>query len=240
MVARTWPRSSTSWTGRPTRRFCGLLHGHVDVDLEAGVLVDGGEDRRAGHAVAHPHGDVAHDARRRRGHPVVGEGHALLADLRLGRRELGLARGERRSAPAPAPPCWPRPPRAASSCARPAAARTAGRPGGRPAATPGWRPRPAACRASMCMSGVPGRTRSPERARIRVTKPSTCGCTVVERRDLTVPTNSVVCSTGRSTRVTTSTGIAGAPPGGPAWAAAGGGEDGASAATRASARTSSE
>ena len=47
---------------------------------------------------------------------------------------------------------------------------------------------------------------------MRVTKPSTCGCTVVERRDLTVPTNSVVCSTGRSTRVTTSTGIGGAPP----------------------------
>ena len=31
-----------------------------------------------------------------------------------------------------------------------------------------------------------------------MTKPSTCGCTVVERRDFTVPMNSVVCSTGRS------------------------------------------
>ena len=58
-----------------------------------------------------------------------------------------------------------------------------------------------------------------------MTKPSTWGCTVVERRDFTVPTNSVVCSTGRSARVTTSTGMAGAPPGGPAWLAAAAGRD---------------
>ena len=29
-------------------------------------------------------------------------------------------------------------------------------------------------------------------------KPSTWGCTVVERRDFTVPTSSLVCSTGFS------------------------------------------
>ena len=44
-------------------------------------------------------------------------------------------------------------------------------------------------------------------------KPSTCGCTVVERRDLTVPTNSVVCSTGRVARVMASTGMGGGAPG---------------------------
>ena len=82
--------------GQADPQVLGFLHGDVDVDLEAGVLVDGGEDRRAGHAVADAHGDVAHHARGRRGDPVVGEGHALLADLRLRRRELGLARGERR------------------------------------------------------------------------------------------------------------------------------------------------
>ena len=37
---------------------------------------------------------------------------------------------------------------------------------------------------------------------MRVTKPSTCGCTVVDRRDFTVPTNSVACSTGCCCRVT--------------------------------------
>jgi len=47
---------------------------------------------------------------------------------------------------------------------------------------------------------------------MRVTKPSTWGCTVAERRDFTTPTNSVVCSTGRSASVTTSTGMAGGPP----------------------------
>ena len=45
-----------------------------------------------------------------------------------------------------------------------------------------------------------------------MTKPSTWGCTVAERRDFTVPTNSVVCSTGRIASVTTSTGMAGGPP----------------------------
>jgi len=47
------------------------------------------------------------------------------------------------------------------------------------------------------------------------------GCTVAERRDFTIPTNSVVCSTGRSASVTTSTGMAGGPPPGGRLPAAG-------------------
>ena len=42
--------------------------------------------------------------------------------------------------------------------------------------------------------------------------PSTWGWTVVDRRERTIPTNSVVCSTGRATSVETSTGMAGTPP----------------------------
>jgi len=48
---------------------------------------------------------------------------------------------------------------------------------------------------------------------MRVMKPSTCGCTVVERRDFTVPTNSDVCATGRVARVIASTGMGGGAPG---------------------------
>lgn len=66
------------------------------------------------------------------------------------------------------------------------------------------------------MSTAPARTRSPERAAMRVTNPSTCGCTVAERRDFTVAMNSLVCSTGFTASVMTSTGMGGnAPPGGP-------------------------
>jgi hypothetical protein len=48
---------------------------------------------------------------------------------------------------------------------------------------------------------------------MRVMKPSTCGCTVVDRRDFTVPTNSEVCATGRVARVIASTGMGGGAPG---------------------------
>jgi hypothetical protein len=48
---------------------------------------------------------------------------------------------------------------------------------------------------------------------MRVMKPSTCGCTVVDLRDFTVPTNSVVCSTGFVASVTASTGMGGGGPG---------------------------
>ena len=44
---------------------------------------------------------------------------------------------------------------------------------------------------------------------MRVMNPSTCGWILVERRDLTVPTNSVSCSTGFASRVTISTPVAG-------------------------------
>jgi hypothetical protein len=50
-------------------------------------------------------------------------------------------------------------------------------------------------------------------------RPSTWGCTVTELRDFREPTNSVVCSTGWSARVTIPTGVGGieppAPPGTP-------------------------
>ena len=62
------------------------------------------------------------------------------------------------------------------------------------------------------MSAAPGFTLSPERTLMAVMKPSTCGCTLVERRDFTVPTYSVVWGTARSASVTTSTGIGGGPP----------------------------
>ena len=52
---------------------------------------------------------------------------------------------------------------------------------------------------------------------MRVMKPSTCGWMSVDRRDFTVPTNSVICSTGFASRVIISTGMGGiAPGGGPA------------------------
>ena len=51
---------------------------------------------------------------------------------------------------------------------------------------------------------------------MRVMNPSTSGWIVVERRDFSDATNSVVCSTGFAASVTISTGIGGgAPPGGP-------------------------
>ena len=62
------------------------------------------------------------------------------------------------------------------------------------------------------MSAAPGFTLSPERTLMAVMKPSTCGCTLVERRDLTVPTYSVIWGTARSASVTTSTGMGGGPP----------------------------
>ncbi len=64
---------------------------------------------------------------------------------------------------------------------------------------------------SISSSGVPGRTSSPERAWIRVTKPSTCGWTVVDRRDFTVPTKSDTCSIGCACNVRASTATAGGP-----------------------------
>ena len=66
---------------------------------------------------------------------------------------------------------------------------------------------------------------------MRVRKPSTCGWMVVERRDFTVPMNSVASSTGLVASVTTSTPIAGMPPPAarpappPAARASAGGED---------------
>ena len=62
------------------------------------------------------------------------------------------------------------------------------------------------------MSAAPGFTLSPERTLMAVMKPSTCGWTLVERRDFTVPTYSVVWGTARSASVTTSTGMGGGPP----------------------------
>ena len=50
---------------------------------------------------------------------------------------------------------------------------------------------------------------------MRVTNPSTWGCTVTDRRDFTVPMNSVVSSIDDGATVMTSTPIAGMPPGGP-------------------------
>jgi hypothetical protein len=66
-------------------------------------------------------------------------------------------------------------------------------------------------------------------------KPSTCACTFTDRRDRTVPTNSLVCSTGFSTSVSSSTGTAiAAPPRPPAPAAPpAGAPDPQAAATRA-------
>ncbi len=51
---------------------------------------------------------------------------------------------------------------------------------------------------------------------MRVMNPSTSGWIVVELRDFSDATNSVVCSTGFAVSVTISTGVGGgAPPGGP-------------------------
>ena len=53
-------------TGSPTLRLRRLLHGHVDVDLEAGVVLDRRQHRRSRDAVADADGNVADDAGRRR------------------------------------------------------------------------------------------------------------------------------------------------------------------------------
>ena len=71
----------------------------------------------------------------------------------------------------------------------------------------------ACCRsASISNSTVPGATRSPDVTAIRRMMPSTCGWIVVDRRDLTVPTNSLVRSTGALPSVTASTAAGGGPP----------------------------
>ena len=55
----------------------------------------------------------------------------------------------------------------------------------------------ACCFAALIWtSGAPARTRSPDFTKMRVTSPSTSGCTVVDRRDRTVAMNSEVCSIG--------------------------------------------
>ena len=69
-----------------------LLHRHVDVDLEACVLVDRRQHRRLRHAVADADRNVADDAGGRRGDAVVAELDPLLADLLLDRLELRLGR----------------------------------------------------------------------------------------------------------------------------------------------------
>src|SRR5258705_1117058 len=71
---------------------------------------------------------------------------------------------------------------------------------------------------SIWTSGWPTRTRSPAITMICRTNPSTCGWMLVERSDLTVATNSLVCAIGFGATVIVLTSIAGnapRPPPGP-------------------------
>ena len=49
---------------------------------------------------------------------------------------------------------------------------------------------------------------------MRMRNPSACAWMIVERRDLMVPTNSVVCSIGLGASLTISTAMGGMPPAG--------------------------
>ncbi len=65
---------------------------------------------------------------------------------------------------------------------------------------------------SISMSTVPAATRWPERTRIWVTSPSTCGMITAESRDFRVATYSVESSTGTTRAVSIFTATAGGAP----------------------------
>ncbi len=71
------------------RRF---LHRNVDVELEAGVVLDGRQRGRTGDAIARAHRNITHGACERRRHARIGPLVALLLDLFLDRFQLGLGR----------------------------------------------------------------------------------------------------------------------------------------------------
>ena len=77
-------------TGRSDLEVRRLLHGHVDVDLETGVVIDGRQHRGLGDAVTGANGNVADDAGGGGRHAVERQLRLLLPDLVLDRFQLRL------------------------------------------------------------------------------------------------------------------------------------------------------
>ena len=108
-------------------------------------------------------------------------------------------------------------PAANSSRARCACCRAKATAASRAARSASWLDTAACCRrGSICISGAPWRTRSPDFTRIWVIWPSICGWMVVDCSDFSVATYSVASSIGVTAAVARVTGVGGICGGGPA------------------------